>query len=309
MITLPFLKTQTELLQDMRRRMRDPDGARWPDYEVYTGINDCLLTWHNRVTIPHLYTVPGGWVAGQSDYTLPAYIRGHLDPQQRRYSSNLPYILGVSSDADTWVDVQAFTVEPDGSGGQVLRFDFSPGSDDGRVIWWSHNGPVPLSAPTLSATIDSDDTSLVLASAVSDIDQAGYIKIDSEWLHYSGVSYGASTTTLSNLLRGVNSTTAATHTSSTSVSWGVGCHRADLFGQLYNATRSFLHALFLTDAADSERTHHERQAMYYADMARGFWRSYVPNRKPKMRLGREAVGDILEDNAYFAYTRAWGNFQ
>jgi len=308
MITLPFLKTQTELLQDMRRRMRDPDGARWPDYEVYTGINDALLTWHNRVTIPHLYTISGGWVAGTIEYTLPGYIHGHIDPQQRRYSSPWPNVSGIGIEATTWVDVQAFTLEPDGSGGQKLRLEFAPSTDDGRIIWWSHNGPVPLTAPALNAQIDSDDTSLVLSTAVTDIDQAGYIKIDSEWLHYSGVSYGASTTTLSNLLRGVNSTTATTHTSSTSVSWGVGCHRSDLFGQLYNATRSFLHALFLTDAADSERTHHERQAMYYADMARGFWRIYVPNRKPKMRLGREAIGDVLDDNAYFTYTRG-GGFQ
>lgn len=306
MITLPFLKTQTELLQDMRRRMRDPDGARWPDYEVYTGINDCLLTWHNRVTIPHLYTVPGGWVAGTVEYTLPAYMRGHIDPQVKRYSSYYPNVSGIGLEAETWVDVQAFTIEPDGSGGQKLRFELAPSTDDGRIIWWSHNGPVPLTAPALNAQIDADDTSLVLSSAVTDIDQVGYIKIDSEWLHYAGVTYGASTTTLSNLLRGVNSTTAAIHNSSTSVYWGVGCHRSDLYGQLYNATRSFLHALFLTDAADAERTHHERQAMYYADVARGFWRSYVPNRKPKLRLGREAVGDTAETSAFYDYTRAWG---
>lgn len=305
MITIPFLRTQVELLQDMRRRMRDPDGARWPDYEVYTGINDTLLTWQNRVTIPHLYTVSGGWVAGTVEYTLPAYMRGHIDPQVKRYSSYYPNVSGIGLEAETWVDVQAFTVEPDGSGGQKLRFEFAPSTDDGRIIWWSHNGPVPLTAPALNAQIDSDDTSLVLSSAVTDIDQAGYIKIDSEWLHYAGVTYGASTTTLSNLLRGVNSTTAATHDSSTAVYWGIGCHRSDLYGQLYNATRSFLHALFLTDAADAERTHHERQAMYYADVARGFWRSYVPNRKPKLRLGREAVG-TLDESGYQYYARTWG---
>lgn len=308
MITLPFLKTQTELLQDMRRRMRDPDGARWPDHEIYTGINDCLLTWHNRVTIPHLYTISGGWVAGTIEYTLPGYIRGSIDPQQRRYSSPWPNVSGIGIEATTWVDAQAFSLEPDGSGGQILRFDFNPATDDGRVIWWQPNGPVPLTAPALNAGIDADDTSLILSSAVTDVSDAGYIKIGSEWLHYAGVTYGASTTTLSNLLRGLNETTAATHNSAATVAWGVGCHRADLFGQMYNYVRGFLHALFLTDGAESEKTHHERQAMYYADMARGFWRSYVPNRKPKMRIGREAIGDVLDDNAYFAYTRG-GGFQ
>lgn len=306
MITIPYLRSQTELLLEVRRRMRDPDGARWPDHEVYTGINDCLLTWHNRVTIPHLYTVPGGWVAGQVDYTLPSYIRGQLDPQQRRYSSNWLYASGLSSDADTWVDVQAFAVEPNGSGGQTLRLEFSPAPDSGRIIWWYHNGPVPITTPALNATITSSDTSLVLSTAVTDIADAGYIKIDSEWLYYAGVTYGASTTTLSNLLRAVNSTTAATHTSGTSVYWGVGCHRADLFGQMYTYVRGFLHGLFLTDGAESEKTHHERQAMFYGDQAKMFWRGYVPNRKPRMRLGREAVGDVAEASAYYAYVRSWG---
>lgn len=305
MITLPFLKTQTELLQDMRRRMRDPDGARWPDYEVYTGINDCLLTWHNRVTIPHIYTIPTGYVSGTVDYTLPSYIRGHIDPQQKRYSSYWPNVSGIGLEAETWVDVQGFTVEPDGAGGQKLRLEFSPVTDDARIVWWSHNGPIPLTAPALNAQIDSDDTSLVLSTAVTDIDQAGYIKIDSEWLHYSGVSYGTSTTTLSNLLRGVNSTTAATHNSSTTVSWGIGCHRSDLFYQLYCWVRGYLHGLYLTDGAESEKAQHERQALYWTNEAKAFWRGYVPNRKPKMRLGREVVG-ILDESGYQYYARTWG---
>ncbi len=301
---LPYLKTQLELLADVRRRMRDPEGNRWTDEEVYVAINDCLLTWNKRVTIPHLYTLSDGWVAGTSDYALPSYIRGAIDPQQKRYSSRWPNVSGIGLEAETWVDMPSFSLEPDGTGGQVLRLDFSPATDDARLIWWSHNGPVPLSAPALNATIDSDDTSLVLSTAVSDIDPAGYIKIDSEWLHYAGVAVGTSTTTLSNLLRACNGTTAASHTSTTSVYWGVGCHRSDLYGQLYNHCRGFLHGLFLTDGAESEKTHHERQAMYYSDMANRFWRGYTPNRKTKLRLGREGVGAVAQDSEHYA--RTWG---
>lgn len=288
---LPYVRTQLELLAELRRRMRDPEGNRWTDEEIYTAINDALLTWHKRVSIPHLYTLSAGWVAGTASYALPSYIRGPIDPQQRRYSSNYPYSLS-GNEAPTWVDMPAFTVEPDGSGGQVLRLDFNPATDDARIIWWMYNGPVPLSVPALNATITSASTSLVLSTAVSEIDEAGYIKIDSEWIHYAGASIGSATTTLSNLLRAVNGTTAATHTSTTSVYWGVGSHRGDLYGQLYNHCRGFLHGLFLTDGAESEKTHHERQAMYYSDMATRFWRGYMPNRKTKLRLGREGVGTI-----------------
>jgi hypothetical protein len=303
-LILPYLRTQLELRNDMRLRMRDPDATRWSDVEVYGAINDCLLTWHTRVSIPHLHTLSGGWVAGTAAYTLPAYIRGPIDPQQKRYSSHWIAASGLSAgEAATWVDIPAFTVEPDGTGGQSIRLDFNLATDEARIIWWMHNGPVPLTVPALNAQIDSDDTSLVLSTAVNDIEEAGYIKIDSEWLHYSGVSYGTSTTTLSNLIRAVNGTTAATHTSTTSVYWGVGCHRTDLYGQLFNHCRGYLHGLFLTDGAESEKTHHERQAMYYSDMATRFWRGYTPNRKTKLRLGHEGVGATGES---IAGLYSWG---
>lgn len=301
----PYLRTQTELLADVRRRMRDPSGDRWPDAEVYMAINDCLLTWYNRVSVPHLYEIPGGWGVGQNEYALPAYIRGNIDPQQRRYASNWLHVSGISSEGDTWVDVQGFSVEPDGAGGQKLRLDFSPSAGDGRIIWWSHNGQVPLTAPALNASIDADDTSLVLSSVV-DVADVGYIKIGSEWLHYSGAAYGSSTTTLSNLLRGLNETTAASHNSGASVAWGIGVHRADLFGQLFSHVASFLHGLYLTNAAESERAHHERLSLYNRQQADLFWRRYTPARKTKIRLGHGSVGTIQDDAEHHHYSRTWG---
>lgn len=303
---IPYLRSQSQLLADVRARMRDAGKARWTDPEVYAGLNEGLLHWYRRVSIPHLYTIPGGWVSGTADYSLPAYIRGHIDPQQRRYSSHWLQVSGISSEADTWVDVQGFTVEPNGSGGQTLRLDFSPATDDGRVIWWAYNGQLPTTIPTLNAELSSSATSLTLASAVDDIDDAGYIRIGSEWLHYAGVTRGASTTTLSNLLRAVNNTTAATHSSGADVLWGVGAHRPDLYNQLYDYVRGYLHGLFLTNAAEAERAHHERLSLYYTQQADMYWRRYVPNRKTKLRLGREAVGNIAEESAYHHYTRTWG---
>lgn len=303
---IPFLRAQNELLTDMRRRMRDPDGARWTNYEIYTGINDCLLSWYGRVSIPHLYTLPGGWASGQNEYALPSYIRGPIDPQQKRYSSRWLHGSGVSSDADTWVNIQGYSVEPNGTGGQTLRLDFSPNADDARIIWWQPNGQLPLSPPVLSATIDSDDTSLVLSTPVTDISDAGYIKINAEWLHYAGVTYGASTTTLNNLLRGLNETAAASHTNGAAVQWGVGVHRQDLYGQLYAHVQSFLHGLYLTDAAESERVHHERLSLYHRQLADAYWRTYTPARTPRIRLGHGSVGPLQEDAAYHQYTRTWG---
>jgi len=203
--------------------------------------------------------------------------------------------------------MQGFDIEPDGDGGQVIRFSYSPSSDEGRVIWWNPNGAVPLSIPTLNASIVAGDTSLVIASVVTDIEPAGYAKIETEWIHYAGVTEGASTTTLAGLTRGVNGTTAASHNSSTNVEWGVGAHRDDLFGQMYNYVRSHLHGLYLTDAAESERAQHERLSLYYKQLADEYWRRYMPARKPKIRLDSRGTGPLMADAQYHHYTRSWGS--
>jgi hypothetical protein len=303
---IPYLLKQSEILIEIRRRLRDPNGSRWTDTEVYSGINDCLLSWHGRVSIPHVYALTDGWQAGVSEYALPSYIRGSIDPQQRRFTTNWLHEAGITSETDTWIDIQAFRVEPNGSGGQTLRLDFSPASDEGRVIWWHPNGPVPLTIPALNAGIDSDDTSLVLSTVVTGIEPAGYIKIDSEWMHYAGVTEGTATTTLSGLLRAVNSTTAASHNSATSVYWGVGAHRNDLYGQLYNHVQFYLHGLYLTDAAESERAHHERMSLFNMQRAEEYWRRYTPARKTKMRLGTGGIGSVSGNDNHFYNTRTWG---
>jgi hypothetical protein len=66
---------------------------------------------------------------------------------------------------------------------------------------------------TLSATITAAATTLTLTSAAAFPTTGGIIRIDSEDISYTGVS----TNTLTGLVRGVNSTTAASHTSGTNV--------------------------------------------------------------------------------------------
>ena len=66
---------------------------------------------------------------------------------------------------------------------------------------------------TLNGTITATATSLVLTSAASFPTTGGIIRIDSETISYTGVS----TNTLTGLVRGVNGTTAAAHTTGANV--------------------------------------------------------------------------------------------
>lgn len=301
---IPHLRTQDELKLDIRTRMRDGSAARWTNAEIYAAINDCLLSWDGRVSVPHLYEVPGGWIAGQTDYSLPAYIRGPIDPLQKTYSSQWLHLSGVTSDANTWVGMQAFDVFPDGAGGQVLRLQFSPMADEGQIVWWMANGPIPTTLPTLADDVAIDATSLEIADADLMIADAGYIRISYEWMHYSGVTRTDTGTTLNNLIRGLNSQAAEAHAAAGTIQWGIGVHRQDLWGQMMDHVVSFLHGLYLTNAAEQERTSHERLSVYYAQKAQEFWRRYTPARSPQIRLGRGAVGPVQQETPY--YYRTWG---
>lgn len=287
---VPFLETQVDVLTQVRQRIRDTANRRWTQTEVYNAINDGLRKWQTRVLIPFVYTLTDGLDFATYTYALPWYVVPPLNVEFRR----LIYLDGLQvqfSDVEyTYQEVPAWRLEPDGSGGQVLRLEISPFDADARVIWWAVNGPVPLTVPTLSANITTTTATTCTIAATPIIGNAGYVKIDSEWMQYSGYTQTSSTTTLQNLVRGVNGTTAATHTSATSVYWGIAAHRLDLFTQLYEEVLAGLHNLFLQDASPKETEHHTFQVRYHQQIADEYWKMYVPNRPAQMKLSRAGIG-------------------
>lgn len=231
----------------------------------------------------------GGWVLGTSDYNLPAYIRGDIQPQQKRYTNSL---VDEENNYQQWVDVLAFHTWPNADGGLTLHWDTAPDTGDGRIVWWGRNGRLPVSVPILTADIDTDDTSCIISTA-EDLPEAGYIRIDNEYIGYAGVTDTAfDQKVLTNLQRNVRNGTLVTgsHVTNDPVEFCVAVHRDDLFMQLYDATQSRLHELFLIAAAESERAHHERMAMWYDDKATNFWRGYVPNKPWRLKLDRRTTG-------------------
>ncbi len=65
---------------------------------------------------------------------------------------------------------------------------------------------------TLNETLTATDTTITLSSTVG-LAQFGFIKIDSETIQYGGISG----VTITDCIRGVNNTTAATHTTATKI--------------------------------------------------------------------------------------------
>lgn len=291
---IPTLRSQADLLVAIKQRDRDTSSARWTATESYNAINDAVQRWGQRVTIPLLYSLPNGYTAGTFAYSLPWYIRPPFMVQQRRVMgaaySGTPIIVDDIT-VTTWVDIPAWTLEPDGLGGQSIRIDINPLSLDGRIMWYGQNGLVPTTLPVLSAPIGAADTSLTVA-AIPQIGPAGYVKIDAEWMAYSGTTVTATTTTLLNLIRGLNGTTATIHIIASPVAWGIAVLRDELYQQLFNQVYANLHNLYLTNAAPAETQNHIFQVRWYQQLADEFWKSYVSPINTQMVLGRRAIGAL-----------------
>lgn len=286
-----YVRSQDNLLSLIKDQVDDATNTRWTDARMYAAINRAIDTWHGRVLVPYVYTLSDGWTAGTFEYTLPDYmsIKG-IQPQIRRYRDEVAYYLAESGDGDTWANIDAFTVERNTSGGYTLRLDNSEYSVDGRILWWGNNGHVNTSPAVLGANIDSDDTSLTTSAKPLNIGRTGYVKIDDEWIGYQDISEGSASWTLSNLSRGLFDTTAASHTTSDTVYWGVAVDDVRLFQQLMDQVRAFMMEYHMMNSSSRETTHYEKQMVYYQDRADSFWKSYVPSRKPRMRLTRMAYG-------------------
>lgn len=81
-------------------------------------------------------------------------------------------------------------------------------------VWINRQtGATATSSITLNETLTATDTTITLSTTVS-LASAGYIKIDSEIINYSGTT----STNIQNCVRGQANTTAATHTTGTAIS-------------------------------------------------------------------------------------------
>ena len=277
------LRTQTELLADIRARVRESSAARWTDVEIYRAIGDAIMAWSSRVSIPVYYDF-GTLTAGTYAYALPDYI--DEDAMFIQWQKTIEG--GDGTNTNTWIDAAAWDVEVTAAGIRQVRFSAPVYAVNARILYWKRQGRIPTALPVTSAQIVAADTSVTLTTA-ADVDDAGYVKIDGEYLFYSGVARGASTIVLQNLLRGQWDSTAATHSGGASVAFCVSAPTVDLWAQLYDQTIANLHNLWLHTASPDERDRAEKMMVYHQGKADMFWRRYRPIRSSRLNLSRESV--------------------
>ncbi|MBP8291372.1 MAG: hypothetical protein KAX65_01290 [Caldilineaceae bacterium] len=273
-----YLRNQYDLLNNVESHMRDTSNYRWSEIEIYGALNDAVRSWHGRVSVPATYAPGTNWPDDVHVIDVPVGIDPETAVIQIRY---LPVENSVDQ-VDTWYDVNGWRTEPTEAFGGQLRVNFQPTSEY-RLLYWFANGTMPTTAPTLGSELSDVATSVTLTTT-ADVGESGFLQIENEWIHYRGIERGATTLTCQNLTRGLLTSIAATHATSTPVYWCVGTTRQDLYNQLLDQARAFLHELTLIAAAPQSRDVHERMVSYYQARADAYWRKHTPERRARWKV-------------------------
>jgi hypothetical protein len=274
--SIPYLRTQAELLTEMKVKTRLGTPARWTDPEYLHALNEVVYTWSDHVKLPRLYTLPEGWRPSQYEYALPSYIRPPLIPQLLRRRPYTDY--AVEATTASWQDLPGWETEGNATGGLTLRPHAPPHGLQGRVLYYTPNSRVPLTVPVTSSTVNPTDTIVSLTGAV-DVSDCGHIKIEAEYMSYAGVLRDAATTTLTNIVHGLYGSTAATHLPGVQVQWVIAMDTMSLQALLFNQWRAYMAAYFLQDGGSHELSRFEKSLGYYDSLAANYFMTYKSQRR------------------------------
>lgn len=288
-LTVPYVRSQVELLAEFKEKIRLGSSGRWTNAEFYHAINEALMVWSELVLVPHLYTLPNGWLGGVSEYSLPSHVRPPLTAQMKRPTWYDPWGVTATTSFE-WIDVPV-EIEPTGDGTLTMRPYAPPRTFDGRILYSAPNSRIPTvdPLPTLSGSITAASTSMVMVGDL-DIEPVGYVRVGKEYMRYSGIERGASTTTLQNLVRAQNHTLAATASLGATVAFCVAADSLVLYEHLFQYAASVLHRMFQTDGSTHERATHQQMMLYHQQQADETLMRYKPERpKGKLVLGKRIL--------------------
>lgn len=296
-----ILKSQDALLAEIEEEVgSSAAGGLWTAANIYRAINRAAQSWAGKVVLPRIYEFPTGFDGSAWRYAVPDYIRGDIDVEIRvAFNTGLSGLVSDGgSDVMTWTTVFAGRLEPEDAGGEnaVFAFHTMPYAQDGRILWWVENGPIPTTAtdlPALSGGITSTATTLTVDQAITIADN-GWVKVDGEYIGYAGVTRGVSTTTLNNLERGLFQSTAVVHDAADIVYWCIGVDDNKLWNQLTAQALCYLHEMRLHRGGMQDRRQHQEMVNYLQERANRFWTidGYVTQRKPRLEMSQQALGRL-----------------
>jgi hypothetical protein len=133
-ISVPYLRTQSELLTEVKAKTRLGATARWDDDQYYYALNEVLYTWADYVKLPRIYTITGGFTASNYEYDLPVYIRPPLFPQLERRIPYYEYEIESKLLFDQWRSYMAAYFIQDGGTHEISRYEKALGYYDQQAM-------------------------------------------------------------------------------------------------------------------------------------------------------------------------------
>ena len=282
MYNVPFVRTQADLLAEVREYLRDSASAKWTDKELYRAMNMALAEWGQRVSYQRVYSISGGFSDATFEYTLPGYISGNIIVQVKE------------SGALDWANVLGFRVHVDAAFGSTLTLD-DPQTGSGRIIYRAYNGPIPVVPLTLLGNFTGGtDTSILMNNlSLYPIARVGYFGFSGTAIYeYAGTSDDSlgKAVRLSNVTTtpffGHNESASTTET----MYFCIAAPDASVFNQLIYQTLSNAHGMFLTNAPAQETEHHQWQMQWWGQKATEFWRGRIPQVSPSLNPPHPAIG-------------------
>ena len=281
-----YLKPQTTILADLVARTRDTEYTTWSAIEVYNAVNDGLTQWAGRVSSPMVYIPADNWPDDAYYVVLPSYMDSRMVELQVRRDDDEP-----------WSTYNLATMFSPTTTTRAIQIPWR-GEMQYQVLFYVENKAIPTALPTLDAEVGVTDVTLSVSPAV-DIAPAGWIKIDSEYISYTGIENSATNTVLSGLGRTAYGSTGASHLAGATVEWCVHCQNTGTYSQLLDSALARMYELSLADSSTSEQSFLERMVSFYSGRAQDYWRRHQVSRSPRWMPFTTSVpvisGSVTED--------------
>ena len=275
------MRLHARTLTDIKDELDDTLEAastNWTPQRFRRAINRAIREISNKVLIPTTYNLATAWDADVFAYVLPAWIdTGNIEAEWQN-----------ATNPQNWHPLHSYSIERGTDGLNYLRFRSTPFTATARVHYWHSNSVAPITDPILNAQIAADATSLVTKTKVTGIEPEGIIRIEDEYIQYAGITQGASTTTLSGLIRGVAATAAAIHAADVQINWAIAVDEPIVFTAIEYFAMTALHEMYLNESAARNQRHHQEMIAYYKNAADVIMKQYVPKTSPRFTLDSRA---------------------
>lgn len=195
----------SDLVTDVRRRVRDFADSRWSREDKIEGLRSAVRQIQGRFAVEAVYTsvsfAPATW-----DYPLPQYVR-RITKVERRTN------LGPTGDSllqNDWRDLVWWDLRPTPNT-NFLIVDVDETALDVRVWYLDDVPPLPPAQMSLTAAIAPAQTTLPVGPGsgtlnISDYPARGWLQLRSNTLHEVVYYEGRTNTSFLNVARGLEGT-------------------------------------------------------------------------------------------------------